>query len=356
MTYQGCLSRVVEMVKIMPVRGIGIRDISAVLKISITKVLKVLKSTKYQIKPKQTHYDRLEVDEFWTYVGKKKNKVWLIYAYHRGSGEIVAYVWGKRDLKTAKKPGKRLRRLGISYDRVATDDWDSFVSAFTEDNHDTGKKHTAGIEGNNCRMRHWIRRAFRRMCCFSRKLRNHWKALSWHFFTSTMASFDNPSYFVDHLQKYEDDPQSMMGKILLILWDTMNYRIPALQGILLHSFLYNFVKTLIPCSIKITVSNLLLFEYIYHLVLPEGVMPWMVHRVIYPGYATALPSCGFSALLSQYIPKSRYREKEPRGILHTGRKRRFPFSFLLPGAVICHSLTSIAGASSRSFSSGPSKW
>jgi IS1 family transposase len=45
----------------------------------------------------------LEVDEFWTYVGSKKNKVWLIYAYHHDIGEIVAYVWGKRNYKTAKK-------------------------------------------------------------------------------------------------------------------------------------------------------------------------------------------------------------------------------------------------------------
>jgi hypothetical protein len=105
MTYRGYLSRVAGIVKIMSVRGTGIRDISAVLKISITKLLKVHKSTKYQIKPKQRHYDRLEVDEFRTYVGKKKNKIWLIYAYHRGSGEIVAYVWGKRDLKTAKSRG-----------------------------------------------------------------------------------------------------------------------------------------------------------------------------------------------------------------------------------------------------------
>ncbi|MDR2793824.1 MAG: hypothetical protein LBB61_09205 [Treponema sp.] len=84
----------------MLVRGIGIRDIGTVLKISITKVLKVLKSTKYQIKPKQTHYDCLEIDEFWTYVGKKK--IWLIYAYHRDTGEIVSFVWGKQDMKTAK--------------------------------------------------------------------------------------------------------------------------------------------------------------------------------------------------------------------------------------------------------------
>jgi IS1 family transposase/transposase-like protein len=181
-TYKGTLSWVKNMIKIMLVRGVGIRDIGIILGISITTVLKVLKSTKYKIKPKQTHYDCLEIDEFWTYVGKKKNKVWLIYAYHRETGEIVAFVWGKRDLKTAQKLRKRIKGLGISYDLVATDDWDSFVSAFGEDNHEVGKEYTVGIEGNNCRLRHRVRRAFRRTCCFSKKLFNHWKAFNMAFF------------------------------------------------------------------------------------------------------------------------------------------------------------------------------
>jgi IS1 family transposase len=50
---------------------------------------------------------RLEIDEFWTYVGKKANKLWLIYAYHRDTGEIVASnlrfaVWERGDIKTAE--------------------------------------------------------------------------------------------------------------------------------------------------------------------------------------------------------------------------------------------------------------
>jgi IS1 family transposase len=166
----------------MLVRGIGIGDISAVLKISITKVLKVLKSAKYRINPEKAHYDCLEIDEFWTYVGKKKNKVWLIYAYHRESGEIVAYVWGNRDLKRAKKLRKRIQGLGISYDMVATDDWDSFLSAFGEDKQVVGKEYRVGIEGNNCRLRHRVRRAFRRTCCFSKKLVNHLTAFEMAFF------------------------------------------------------------------------------------------------------------------------------------------------------------------------------
>jgi IS1 family transposase/transposase-like protein len=172
-TYRGALSYITDIIKIMLVRGNGIRDISVILKISVWKVLKTLRSTKYQIKPARKHYDCLEIDEFWTYVGRKTNKIWLIYAYHRETGEIVAYVWGKRDLKTAKKLRKQLELLGVSYDRIACDEWDSFLTAFSEDEKLVGKKYTVGIEGNNCRLRHRVRRAFRKTCCFSKKLFNH---------------------------------------------------------------------------------------------------------------------------------------------------------------------------------------
>nr|BAP28834.1 putative transposase [Acinetobacter baumannii] len=82
------------------VRGSGIRDIAEVERISIGKVLRTLTESTYEIQHQQSHYESLEVDEFWNFVGNKKNKQWLIYAYHRETGEIVAYVWGKRDLAT----------------------------------------------------------------------------------------------------------------------------------------------------------------------------------------------------------------------------------------------------------------
>ena len=82
------------------VRGGGIRDIAETERVSIGKVLRTLSKSAYQIRPKQNYYESLEVDEFWTFVGNKTNKQWLIYAYHRETGEVVAYVWGKRDLAT----------------------------------------------------------------------------------------------------------------------------------------------------------------------------------------------------------------------------------------------------------------
>jgi hypothetical protein len=41
---------------------------------------------------------------------------------------------------------------------------------------------TVGIEGNHCRLRHRIRRVFRRTCCFSKGVLNHLKAFDMAFF------------------------------------------------------------------------------------------------------------------------------------------------------------------------------
>ena len=67
--------------------------------------------------------------------------MWLIYAYHRAMGEIVAFAWGKRNTKTAIKLRENIFSLGISFDTVYTDYWDSFKNAFAADNHITGKKY-----------------------------------------------------------------------------------------------------------------------------------------------------------------------------------------------------------------------
>jgi IS1 family transposase len=93
-------------------------------------------------------------------------------AYHRETGEIVAYVWGKRDLATVKRLKVRLKQLGVSYVRIASDHWDSFVTAFKCSKQVIDKFFTVGIEGNNCRLRHRIRHGLRRSCNFSKNLEN----------------------------------------------------------------------------------------------------------------------------------------------------------------------------------------
>ena len=70
LTYKGCHSDIIRRVLLMLVRGVGIRDVSLIERISVKKVLSVLVKSTYVLKPKQFHYDSLEVDEFWTYVKK----------------------------------------------------------------------------------------------------------------------------------------------------------------------------------------------------------------------------------------------------------------------------------------------
>ena len=180
-SYPGCASRADQTIQLMLARCCGIRDIAAITGYSKDKIQGALKRFNRDLHPAKLHYDRLEVDEFWTFVGNKKNKVWLLYAYERKSGEMVAYVWGRRDIKTVMKLKEKIKSLGITYDCIATDDWRSFLQVFGNENHEVGKRHTVGIEGNNCRLRHRIKRAVRKTCCFSKKLFYHLQAFALGF-------------------------------------------------------------------------------------------------------------------------------------------------------------------------------
>ena len=154
LTYKGCHSQSDELIWEMTARGNGIRDICSITGYSKDKVQAALQRSKHEIKPTQKHYDVLQFNEFHI-VGHKKNKVWLIYAYHQKTGQIVAFIWGKRDLKTA-------------FDTVFADTNERWV----------GKQHTQAIEGNNCAIRHRISRAVHKSCCFSNSLFYHIKVFN----------------------------------------------------------------------------------------------------------------------------------------------------------------------------------
>ena len=101
--------------------GFGIRDISVIEEISIFKVLSILVGLNYSLKPKYCHCESLEIDEFHTFVGSKKNKMWLIYAYSRASKEIVCYVWGKRNILFPLKNYVVLNYCHTVFDAVSSE-------------------------------------------------------------------------------------------------------------------------------------------------------------------------------------------------------------------------------------------
>jgi len=56
----------------------------------------------------------------------------------------------------------------ITWIFLAFDDWKSFKKVFKNENCKIGKEYTQGIEGNNCRLRHRISRAFIKSLIFLR--------------------------------------------------------------------------------------------------------------------------------------------------------------------------------------------
>ncbi|TXI14500.1 MAG: IS1 family transposase [Pedobacter sp.] len=56
-------------------------------------------------------YHQIQVDEFYSFVQKKKKKVWVLYAYCAQTKEILALTMGNRSKKTVKYLFKRLKDI-----------------------------------------------------------------------------------------------------------------------------------------------------------------------------------------------------------------------------------------------------
>jgi hypothetical protein len=81
-----------------------------------------------------------------------------------------------------EKLKKKLKSLGVSRGCAATDARERFIMAFKKDRHPAGKRYAMGAKGNSRRPGHRARRAFRWMCCFSKKLTDRLKTFDMVFF------------------------------------------------------------------------------------------------------------------------------------------------------------------------------
>ena len=111
------------------------------------------------------------MDEMWSFVGKKKNQRWLWHAIERGSGKILAYVFGRRKDKVFLELKKLLEPFGIK--KYCTDDWGAYERHLPEEKHEIGKKKTQQIERKHLGLRTRIKRLARRTICFSKSEEMH---------------------------------------------------------------------------------------------------------------------------------------------------------------------------------------
>lgn len=158
-------------------RGSGIRDCSLISQLSKGAVLRLIKTKASQIiiKPEQLCYNQVQIDEQWSYVGKKEKKVWMLYAYAPKEDEILAFAMGKRNAETVRRLMMKLKCLDIDW--FLTDNWEAFKAVLPAQKHRIGKAFTKAIEGINTWFRTRVRRLMRRTTCFSKKLIYHYSML-----------------------------------------------------------------------------------------------------------------------------------------------------------------------------------
>jgi len=131
---------------------------------------------KASLKPAKQPYQKLQIDELWSYVGEKKRKRWFIYAYCPESQEIVAMVCGTRSAATVKKLYRKIKHLQVDW--YCTDKWKAFAKVLPYERHLVGKKFTKAIEGVNTNLRTRNRRIMRKTTCFSKSETNHLYTMS----------------------------------------------------------------------------------------------------------------------------------------------------------------------------------
>lgn len=112
-----------------------------------------------------------EVDEMWSFVGKKKDQRWLWHAIDHGSGRVLAYVFGRRQDEVFLKLKALLEPFGIT--RYYTDHWGAYTRHLATEAHNPGKRNTQQIERKHLTLRTRIKRLVRKTICFSRSIEMH---------------------------------------------------------------------------------------------------------------------------------------------------------------------------------------
>ena len=115
--------------------------------------------------------DQAEVDEMWSFVGKKKKPRWLWHALDHRRRHVLAYVFGRRTDEVFVKLKTLLKPFGIR--RSYTDSWGAYKRHLTAKVHTPGKRTTQQIECNHLPLRTRLKRLVRKTICFSKSIAMH---------------------------------------------------------------------------------------------------------------------------------------------------------------------------------------
>ena len=147
--------------------GCGINGIARIIGISATTVIARIKRIAARLGPGLIPTGRsYEVDELCTFIGHKKNRVWVAYALDRSTKNVVGMRVGKRSKRMLRPLVDTL--LLAEAKRIHTDGCDIYPALIPPNIHRAKRFATNGIERMNLTLRTRLKRLGRRSICYSK--------------------------------------------------------------------------------------------------------------------------------------------------------------------------------------------
>jgi insertion element IS1 protein InsB len=168
-SYHSHLVKDLEITRLVK-EGVGIRGISRLLQISnstvIKRILKIGSSAKRSSPiPSNQIY---EVDELFTYIGNKNNRICIAYSMNPETGEVIDVVVGRRNKTNLIKVISTL--LLADAKQITTDKLNIYKELIPKEIHSTKNRGINHIERQNLTLRTHLKCLNRRTICYSKSL------------------------------------------------------------------------------------------------------------------------------------------------------------------------------------------
>ena len=155
----------------MYLNGMGLRGIERVTNIHHTTVMHWIREAGQGIAdaPQSDEIPEItDLDELQTFVGNKRQKIWIWTAVNHWDSGILAWVVGDRSAATFKLLWWIVKCWHSFW--YVTDGYPVYPVFIEDDSHLVSKTYMTRVEGENTRLRHYLARLHRKTLCYSKSV------------------------------------------------------------------------------------------------------------------------------------------------------------------------------------------
>jgi len=155
----------------MYTNGLGFRAVERVKGVHHTTVMAWVKQVGERLPDAydpETTPEVGELDELETFVGSKKNKIWLWTAVDHFKQRILGWVLGDHSAETFAPLWSIVAAWHCYF--YVTDGWSVYPGFIPEGDQIVCKTYMTRVEGENTRLRHYLARLHRKTLCYSKSV------------------------------------------------------------------------------------------------------------------------------------------------------------------------------------------